>query len=371
MAMTSSDPRDAHAKAPPSGRSVARTVPPSHPSDQNDKDKERNKRLRELRDEVQDLQAVLETVRKGETALQDLAGYIQRTKADVAALLADIPGADPVRHVCNLWEQISASSLIQNPEDTFDTQTQLHHLNMLDGLCKKLIFQVGVITIPERVNAWLRVARPGYYIPFHAVFEDELPDFDDRVKVLNYIAWAPRAIESGLVNAETGLIYRYSLDPERRWATFLGLIVAFVAVFALIAGVAHVPIQGWPLQQSHLATLLVGWVAVLAGVVVHIGIGAAKRAQAQGGRPPTIAVEDLFLWVNARFGHILFKMLLALVGFFGLVFAAGPDKVTPLNTFLVGYSLDSVVEIFSASLEQRATAYVAALRQHLGIEADA
>jgi hypothetical protein len=29
------------------------------------------------------------------------------------------------------------------------------------------------------------------------------------------------------------------------------------------------------------------------------------------------------------------------------------------------------VEIFSASLEQRATAYVAALRQHLGIEAKA
>jgi len=64
-------------------------------------------------------------------------------------------------------------------------------------------------------------------------------------------------------------------------------------------------------------------------------------------------------------------MLLALVGFFGLVFTAGPDKVTPLNTFLVGYSLDSMVEVFSVSLEQRATAYVAALRQQLGIEAEA
>ena len=353
-------------------RMTPRMAPPSYPSGESAvKDKERNQRLRELRDEVQDLRSVLERSRKGETTLADFADYIERARQDISALLTAIPGADPVRRVGNAWDQIQASPLVQNPRATFDVQTQLQQLNAIDALCQRIVFQVGLMTIPERVNEWLRLARPGYYIPFHVVFEDELPDFEDRVKVLRYLAWAPKALEGGLVQVESGLIYRFSQDPVHRLLTAAGVVAAFLSALLLIVGACYVPVPDWPLQPSHLGMMLIAWAAVLIGVVIHIGVGAAKRAQTQGQRPPIIAAEDTLLWINARFGHLLLKMLMALIGFFALALTAGIEEVTPFSMFLVGYSLDSVVEVFGASLEQRAAAQTAALKRQLGLESGA
>ena len=42
------------------------------------------------------------------------------------------------------------------------------------------------------------------------------------------------------------------------------------------------------------------------------------------------------------------------------------QRVTALNAFLVGYSLDSFVGIFGASIEQRAAAQAAAVKERLG-----
>ena len=353
--------------APPveAARASARAVPPgSQP------DKERNKRLRELRDEIQDLRGVLEYVAKGEATLGEYAGYIERTKTDIVALLKDIPGADPVRHVVNIWEQMSETGVIKDPSAAFDPQALMLQLSLLDSLCRKLIFQVGMITIPERVNEWLVLERPGYYLPFHAVFDDELADYDDRVRVLNYLAWAPNAVEGGLVDAESGLIYRYSKDKGMRQRSFAGAMLALLLSTLFVVGVSYLPIQGWPIQSTHVAGLLVGWFAVLVGVLVHIAVGASKRAQSREGRPPIIAAGDIFLLIDARLGEILLKLLLALIGLFGLAFTAGADNVTPINAFLVGYSLDSVVEMFSASLEKRAAESTAAFKQRLGLEGD-
>jgi hypothetical protein len=338
------------------------------PGDDSLKDRERNQRLREVRDEVQHLRNLFESVRKGETTMGDLGDYLERARVEIDALMKAIPGADPVRRVASTWDQVQASALIQNPRAALDAQTQLHHLNMIDALCKKLVFQVGQITIPERVNEWLRLARPGYYIPFHTVFEDELPDSEDRVKVLNYLAWAPKVLEGGLVNVEGGLIYRYSPEPAQRLLTLAGAVLAFLGALSLVVGACYLPIPDWPLQRTHLAIMLIGWVAVLIGVIVHVGVATAKRAQAEGGRPPIIAPEDALLWINARFGNIVLKMLMALIGFFALAFTAGVDKVTPFSMFLVGYSLDSVVEVFGASLEQRASAPAAILKRQISVE---
>jgi hypothetical protein len=368
------DPQGVKPSAPSLPGMIAKVAPPGDPlTEDYVKDRERNRRLREVRDEVQDLRAVLDSVRKGETSLPDFADYVEHARQDVNTLLKDMPGADPVRRICNTWQQIQASPLIQNPRGAIDAQTQLHHLTLLESHCRRLVLQVGMLTIPERVNEWLRVARSGYYIPFHMVFEDELPDIEDRVKVLNYLAWAPKALLGGLVNTETGLIYRYSQDPVHRLLSLAGALAAFVAATLLIVGACYLPIQDWPLQSPQLATMLIGWTAVVMGVIVHIAVGTAKRAQAEGGRPPIIAIEDTLLWANARFGHILVKILLALIGFFGVVFTAGqtPGIVTPLGMFLVGYSLDSVVEVFGIGLEQRATAHLALLKRQMGTQPEA
>ena len=329
---------------------------------------ERNQRLREVRDRVQDLRTALSSARNGDITPTELASHIERTRDEVSNLLYAIPGAEPVRRVLSLWAQIEATPLARDPCATPSVQEYLRQLGVLEALCRKIVFQIGLITIPERVNEWLRLARPGYYIPFHDVFADELPDFEERVKVLNYLAWAPRVLTGGLVNVEMGLIYRYAHNPMHRYLTALGVALAFVAASGLIVAACHLPLSDWPLQPMRLGTLLVGWAAVLVGVLVHIGISTTKQVQLQGGRPPIIAIEDALLWINARFGYILFKLLMALMGFFALAFTTGADKVTPFSMFLVGYGLDSVIEIFGVSLEQRAATRLGAIKRRLALE---
>lgn len=352
--------------APVPSRLQARMAPPGYPSGEGAlRDRERNQRLRELRDEVQDLRSVLESVRSGEARLADVADYIDKARSDVRSLLTLIPGAEPVRRITNTWDQIELTGLIRDPRTLPDAQELLRQLTALDALCRRIEFQVGSITIPERVNEWLRLARPGYYFPFHLVFEDELPDVEERTKLLNHLAWAPKVLEGGLVSVENGLIHRYSEDPLQRLGTLAGAGLALVAGALLAMGVCYLPIKDWPLRPENAGPMLIGWASVLMGVIVHIGVATAKRSQAQAGRPPIIAAGDALLWINARFGYILLKILLALIGFFALAFTGGAEKVTPLSMFLVGYSLDSVVEVFGIAVEQRATAHVSAFQRQV------
>jgi hypothetical protein len=168
------------------------------------------------------------------------------------------------------------------------------------------------------------------------------------------------------VDADSGLIYKYSQSRGHRLGSFLMLAVAVAAALGIVIGLAYLRAPGWPLSREDAPTLLIGWCAVLAGVVVHVGIGTAKRMQSQRGRPPVLSPGDLPLLVSAKVGQLLLKLMLTLVGFFGLVFASGIGQVTPMNAFLVGYALDSVVELFSSTLELRASAKVAALKEQLG-----
>ena len=324
-------------------------------------------RLRELRAEVQDLQRVLESVRRGESTLKTYSSYVNKTLTDIEELISSIRDGDAIRHLHNSWEQMGSNPLLLQPEADFPAQEQLHHLDLLLGQIQRMVFLVGFLTIPTRVNDWLAQARPGYYIPFHLVFDDELPNQEERVKVLNYLAWSPNAIKWGIIDVANGLIYRYADKAESRRNSFLLLILALAVCTGIVLGACYVQMPGWPIRPEHLYSFLVGWSAVLAGVVTHIGVGSVKRARARGGLPPIIAVGDFFMIANAKAGQILLKLLQALIGFFGLVFAAGVDKVTPFNAFLLGYSLDSFIELFSSSIEQRTSAQVATLKKQLGV----
>ena len=357
-------------------------------------------RLRELRAEVQDLQALLTSVRAGVATPATFAGAIETTKGDVAALLEgleqevrahDPEHSDTMRHLVNLWEQMTLCPLLQSPETPpADPAQQTHQLDLLEARCRAIIFEIGAWTIPARLNRWLETARTGYYVPFHAVFEDELPHQEDRVKVLNMLAWSPKATRDGLVDVTTGLIYRYD---HRRWAqlaallwigVLLALCIAVVGAAALLRGGGHlipaipVPVLGgtlgpltlpsvpdWPLPADREASYVLGWFAVLAGVVVHVGVAATKRMR--DALPPVLSAEDLLPRVSAYWGRIALKLGLALFAFFALVLSVDADQASLLNFFLVGYALDSVVELFGASLEQRAAAQVSTLRQQLGV----
>jgi hypothetical protein len=65
-------------------------------------------RLRELRAEVQDLQRVLESVRRGESTLKTYSSYLRKTMKDVKELMSSIQDGDTVRHLHNSWEQMTS-----------------------------------------------------------------------------------------------------------------------------------------------------------------------------------------------------------------------------------------------------------------------
>jgi len=348
----------------------------THPTQQDQDKKDMHlARLRNIRAEVQDLRLLLENVRKGQTTIKGNSQYLAKTKKDIAALVADVgdtfaadvKDGDTFRHVQNIWEQMLQSPFFLHPEQDMETQEQLHSLDMLDQQIRQIEFHLGVLCIPARVNDWLAQARPGYYIPFHVVFEDEVPTLEDRVKILSYLASSPKVIKGGIVDAANGLIYRCSKNPKRSIGL---LIIGLVISTGLVAGACYLPAVGWPLQREHLSMLMIGWGAILVGMVVHIAVGDVKRTQRQGEFPPVAAVSNFLFMLDARSGQILQKLALALIGIFGLVFASGVNNVTPVNAFLVGYSLDSVIEVFSASLEQQTQAQVTAIKKQLGVTSE-
>ncbi|MBZ0304731.1 MAG: hypothetical protein K8I82_01565, partial [Anaerolineae bacterium] len=88
--------------------------------------------------------------------------------------------------------------------------------------------------------------------------------------------------------------------------------------------------------------LFLGWLSTLAGVVVHVGVGMAKRES-----PPIIALGELHLLINARAGNIILNILMALFGYLGFIATTGLENLTVLSAFLVGYSLDSFVGLIT------------------------
>ncbi len=326
-------------------------------------------RLRQVRAEIQDLESVLAAVQKGETAPKDYEGYLTKTVNDIGALVPTARAgeySDSLTRVNNLWDQISACPVLVNPAGKLDPQEMQRHLNAALGQCKRLVNEIGNLTIPARLQSWLKTARPGYYVPFHAVFQDEMPDPEARAALLNYLAWAPVALKGGLVDIGSGLIYRYAESGSERLKSFLLLILALGLAAAIVVGAPYLPVDGWPLEDKDLSTLLIGWGAILLGLLFHLGVGLTKRSQTEG-RPPVLALGDLPLLLNARAGQIILKVYMTLVGLFGLTFSTGIEEVTPLNAFLIGYALDSVVELFGTSVEQAANARVGQVKSQLGV----
>jgi hypothetical protein len=289
---------------------------------------------------------------------------------DLTELADQVTDGDTIRHLHNIVEQMATNPVIADPETELPAQDQLHALKLLTDQIRKIEYYVGVLTIPGRVNDWLARARPGYYFPFHVVFEDEVPIREDRERILDYLTWSPKALDGGLVDASNGLIYRYAKEPKARVRSYLLLVGVLVLSVLLVVGAAYLNVTGWPIEQSHLSTMLIGWAAVLIGAIAHVGIGSVKRQGSRPGLPPITSVNDLPFVIDARAGQILVKLLMAVIGFFGLVFSAGIDNVTPVNAFLTGYSLDSFVEVFGVGLEQQTTTRVRALREQFGVEGE-
>ena len=330
-------------------------------------------KLRLLRAEVQDLRAVLDQVRRGEAPIGRFGEYIGVTREQIREIVVEIRSNDDcVRRIHNAWEQMETCALIRNPDTVLDAQLQIQCINLLDTQCRQIIYWCCYRTIPDRLTSWLRDTQPGFAIPFHTVFDDELPEHEDRQRILNYLALAPNVLKphGGMVDPDAGLVYRYEPDPWKRlWSLALVVLALLAATGAVVGANMAVPA---PTGTGGAKLLLIGWIAVLAGTLVHIGVGAAKRARTVGN-PVVLPVRRFTILVNAREGFILLRVFMALLGYLAFVYGTGTAEGLPLQSymfsaFLVGYSLDSVVELFGAGLDQRAAAQDAAFKKRLGLQ---
>lgn len=327
--------------------------------------------LRLVSAEAQDLRAVLRKVRDGEAPLASFAGYIRTTREQIDEILTPMVDVDDCfRHVRNTWELMSAARIMREPEQEMPAQELMQGLGLLDGYCRLLVYWAATRTVPVRLKDWLATSEPGYAIPFHAVFEDEVPDAEDRQKILNQLAWSPVFLKGvgGIVDPESGLVYRYDTGKSRGQLSLalFWILLAVAAGGAVVWGLSALP----PLSPRRVGpTLVLGWLAMLAGTTVHWVIGANKRLRSQAATPAVLPISRSLIMLNARIGFILFRIAVALVGYAGLVYAVPSDEFTTFafNAFLAGYSLDSVVELFGTSMDQRAAAHHANLKQQLGV----
>lgn len=227
-------------------------------------ERKRNSELRLLRAEVMDLVFLLRKLKDGQLRLSEATPYLRITFNDISICICRIKDiedqgetcSDAVRHILNLWEQMSISRIwprdsgnvagsgkgddgqeanpTERQNNTQDVGTDatemLQVIALLNEQAEALVLEVGYRTITERINDWLEYARSGHVLPFHAVFEDELLSESARNKVLNYITWKQAQIRRGLVDASTGLIYRVPTTT----CGMVWRIGAIIAVFGLL-----------------------------------------------------------------------------------------------------------------------------------------
>lgn len=322
--------------------------------------KDKLDRYRELRAEIQDLQGIFSRVREGQATLSTYSRYIEENRSEIDALFkvidASVAGAgvaegDDRRHIHNQWQKLLCSPVVAQPNVALAPEEQIKELANCHAFCEEMVAHIGLLTIPARLNEWLKNGWNGYLLPFHDLFGDELPRPEDRQRLLGLLAAAPGIIRGGIVEPTSGVIFPYHEQWYWRWGACVALMAGYVATTIGIWSLAGSGLLGE--TNSNGREVVLGWVLVVLGVITHYAVDRSKGSGAGGVK--AIPLGHPSYVIDARAGIVLLKGLLMLVGFFGLILL-NPGTHGHLDFFLVGYSLDSFVGIVSSSLDKRSVA---------------
>ncbi len=212
----------------------------------------------------------------------------------------------------------------------------------------ELIYQTALLTIPQRLNYQLEQIRIGQALDFHNAFKSEIPNDESRQKVLDYLAARPVLVENGIVDARQGVVFHASADFARRRLSYLFITLTIVigALIAIAIGEVGqlLNLEEWIVPQGETANLFIAYLFVIIGAVVHIGIDGIKQARANDPKSSFLAIDDWFTWIHIHERGIIMGIVSMWIGFLGLVFLT--QSANWQTAFLVGYSLDSFVDIF-------------------------
>lgn len=236
----------------------------------------------------------------------------------------------------------------------------LRSVEKVDHYLCELIRQCGMIALPDRVNSHLRQLGVGQQLNFHQVFQADLPVPADRQEVLAYIAAHPKSIE-GVVDVARGIIARTSPRKGRRVLSIVWMLLVPVVGLGLLFLARAVFPQGLPLSFD---MYVLAYLALFAGGVVHLLVAAAKQARSGQGDP---VLSDWILWLHTKEASLVMNGIYLWMGFIGLIVLKKVDD--PLTAFFLGYSVDSVVDLFLERFNTAASSRVATLQATLSVPA--
>ena len=303
--------------------------------------------------------------------IRELFESIKEILNESPAIYDDL--GDDITDMDNLWERIrlfwpilpAKKDYNLNKKDSFDLNEFCLHIDVIESMMNDLVFRATKLTIPHRVNHRLDLLGVGQPLNFHETFEKELPNHDERVEVLRYIYSKPKLVK-GVVDVENGRIYRASPNKIRRYGSYV-LIIGFVLLGGflvyLFANMKSLGITGLTVPYG-LNDLLAGYLFIIFGAIVHIGIDGIKQYRANKGQT-FLAIEDWLLWIHVNEVSIIVGVISLWIGFFGLVLLGSNISSQSLwqIAFFVGYSIDSFVDIFLERFTNTASTRTEFLKQ--------
>lgn len=348
-----------------------------------------NHLLREVRVEMQEIVRVLDEHLAGNLDIKSHQTELDSSKVDIDNKIADLKNnylchmapVDFYSEIFNLWQMVQGSPyFVQTKRDELldpskSEQDRLREINLLKNRLSRLTFLIEYSTGIERINSWIQGARPGYALPFHSIFEDEMKSAEDRQKMLNLFSLQPESILGGLIDPVKGVILCYPQTPADRALRHVMNLLFFVLSFFLVYQIGTmlsgpsnigtllgIDLSGTGKPDANF--LLLSWTAMLVGIGGHVLVTGAKVSNVEFRQFP-LPLRDWEFYLSARTTMILYKTTLALFVFLSM-FVMLKGEIALMDAFLIGYSFDSVVELVGVSLEKRSAGSVNSTKEKLG-----
>lgn len=323
-------------------------------------------RLRVIRENAQAIQRSIVRLRGPDDAFnarfaseqrlwEQNAGDIDRdlqalaNQFEAGEVKADID--DEVEFVRNAWaEAREAWQALSEHHD--DQPTRTAPLDELDDRLAKMVRKIGFLTIPARVAEFVSRERTGGAFHFHAAFEDELPRYEDRVALLEYLNESPGGLY-GIVDVKRGIVWAVARNSWRRSRGYIAFVV-ILAIGALAAAFSRdiAGALGLAGTVPEAAAVLRTYVLIALGMLGHILLDLYKQGRHEDPDSPT-ALEDLILWGHVQEKQVILTAFSVWIGTALLVGFMSP--IEPATAIFAGYSLDSVLDALLLRFEATAS----------------
>jgi hypothetical protein len=326
-------------------------------------------RLRELRTRAQSLRNLAVTLQQQSTSFSDsrvldreVAALLQENLrpfalnherillliGEMQALLSEeeelySAWGDIVGRIQVAWEKAEGDWLKVMALEGKDCSRQVSRIVTNLG---SIIYDCGVITIPERITQHLELLPIGGALNFSEGYADELSTSKERQQFLSYLNLYPGFVD-GLIDVKNEQIFRAAPTSRRRALTIFitaGLALAgfiLVILACYLGDVANLP--GWPFKLESLREHLLGYTFLLFGALAHVVITLLKQDRGASESPQALATW--LLRIHVKENSFIISAISLWLGPFAMAFLF-KEGVDWKSAFFVGYSYDSFIDLF-------------------------